>query len=272
MKGKQLRLRRLFSEGRCVILPMDHPTFFGPIQGVHDPVALAKDVAATPADGLLLTLATLSRVADVIGSLGTIARLDGTATRLGQQITRTEMISSVEMAVAAGADACILNVYMGAPNEDELLRKLGETAEACEKWGLPLFAETIPFAALLPHIDPNAKKLAEGELAEQVALAARVGAELGCDVIKTSYTGSAASFRTVVEGATVPVVIAGGPCGDSVEELLQMVEDGMKAGAAGVVIGRNIWQRENRRDVLTALCGIVHGGRAAQAEAERFRK
>ncbi len=264
MKGKQIRLRRLLGKGRSVIVPMDHPVFYGPMPGIMDPRKLVEDVAATDADGILLTIATLSRVADSLGSLGTIARLDGTHTRLGSHLIEIDRMSSVEYAVAAGADACVLNIYVGADNERELLYKLGSTAEDCERWGLPLVGEMLPIGALAKHYDPNAEELSEEELTDQVALAARVGAELGADIIKTSYTGSRESFKQVVDGACVPVIVAGGPCGDSSADLLRMVEDCIGAGASGVCIGRNVWQRENRRELLAAICKIVHDGVCAE--------
>src|SRR5512140_3909308 len=100
MHGKELRLRRRFSKGKSVIVPMDHPVYFGPLPGIEDPVALVRDAASTPADGVLLTLATLNKVVDVIGNLGTIARIDGTHTRLGSNLIKIHQINSVEMAVA----------------------------------------------------------------------------------------------------------------------------------------------------------------------------
>lgn len=264
MKGKELRLRRFFGKGRSVILPMDHPVYFGPLPGVSDSRRLVEDVASTPADGVLLTLAALSKVADVIGNLATIARIDGTHTRLGHHLEKIYQFASVEHAVASGADACVLNIYVGADNEDELLGKLGAVAEDCERWGLPLVGEMIPAGALAGHYGPTKEKLSEDELADQIALSARVGAELGADIIKTSYTGSVKSFKRVIEGASVPVVVAGGPCGDSVADLLKMVQDCVTAGAAGVCIGRNVWSRDNRKDVLSAICRIVHDGVTAE--------
>jgi fructose-bisphosphate aldolase / 2-amino-3,7-dideoxy-D-threo-hept-6-ulosonate synthase len=265
MKGKELRIRRLFGHGRTVILPMDHPIYFGPLPGIADPVGLVKDVAATPADGVLLTLATLGRVTEQIGTLASIARLDATATALGGKMVEFDRVHSVELAVASGADACVLNIYVGAENERDLLHKLGTTAEECERWGLPLVGEMIPIGSLASHYNPDATKLSIDELTEQTALSARVGAELGADIIKTSYTGSRESFRQVVEAATVPVVVAGGPCGDSISGLLKMIEDCLGAGAAGVCIGRNVWSRNNRRSLLTAICKMVHDGSSAEA-------
>ncbi|HOP79439.1 MAG TPA: fructose-bisphosphate aldolase [Armatimonadota bacterium] len=269
MKGKELRLRRFFSKGHTVIVPIDHPVYFGPLPGVADVKKIVSDIASTEADGTLLTLATMDRTVDEIGNLATIARIDGTHTKLGHNLEKIYQFSTVEHAVAAGADACILNVYVGTDNEDELLGKLGTVAEDCERWGLPLFSEMIPAGALRGHYDPTAEKLSEDELADQIALASRVGAELGADIIKTNYTGSPESFRRVVEGASVPVVVAGGPCGDSVAGLLKMVEDCVAAGAAGVCIGRNVWARENRVEVLNAICRIVHEGVAAEEALTR---
>ena len=269
MKGKQLRLRRLLSKGRTVIVPFDHPVYYGPLPGVEDPGKLVRDVASTEADGVLLTLATLDRVAGDLGRLGTVARLDGTHTRLGSHLVEIDRVSSVEYAVSSGADACVLNVYVGADNERELLRKLGTTAEECDRWGLPLIGEMIPIAALARHYG-SLEKVSEDVLAEQIALAARVGAELGADLIKTNYTGSPGTFRRVVEGATVPVLVAGGPCGDSIADLLRTVEACMAAGAVGICMGRNVWQRANRREVLSALCRIVHD--RARAEEVMIRE
>ncbi len=263
MKGKQLRIRRLFPRGKAVIVPMDHPVFFGPLPGVEDPLQLVRDVAATPADGILLTLATLERVAEVLGRLGTIARLDGTHTRLGSHLIEIDRVSSVEYAVACGADACVLNIYVGADNERDLLRKLGTTAEECDRWGMPLIGEMIPIGALAGHYGAT-QKVSEEVLADQIGLAARVGAELGADIIKTNYTGSPESFRKVVEGASVPVIVAGGPCGKSIADLLRTVEACMEAGAAGICMGRNVWGRSNRREVLAALSRIVHEGAGAE--------
>jgi len=245
---------------------MDHPVYFGPMEGIEDPVALVKDTASTPADGVLLTLATMNKVVDVIGSLGTIARIDGTHTRLGHNLVKIHQIHSVELALASGADACILNIYVGAENEHDLLGKLGKVSEDCERWGLPLFGEMIPMEALAGHYGPVEKKMTPDELAEQVATAARVGAEIGADIIKCNYTGTRDSFRHVVDTATVPVIVAGGPGGDSVAGLLQIVEDCMAAGAAGIIFGRNVWKRPNRVEVLNAICAIVHDGKSA-AEA-----
>ena len=93
---------------------------------------------------------------------------------------------------------------------------------------------------------------------EFVKHAARVGSELGVDIVKTNYTGDPDALREVVVGAIVPVVIAGGPKIDTDEELLQMVKDSLEVGGAGVAFGRNLFQAENPGKITRAISEIVH--------------
>ncbi len=267
MTGKTLRLKRLFTRGRSVIVPMDHAIYFGPVPALRDPAGWVADVAGTEADALLMTLGCLNRVAPVVGNQGVIARIDGTVTRLGPSLEVTDQIASVEQAVSAGADAVVLNVYVGVDSEREMLGKLGRAAEACQRWGMPLVAEMIPGAALARHYAVGAPQAEREVLAEQVAVAARVGAEMGADVIKTCYTGSADTFAFVVENATVPVWAAGGPVATGAGGVIQMVDEVMRSGAAGVCIGRNVWERAERLVLLQTICRMVHHQLSA-AEAQ----
>ena len=91
--------------------------------------------------------------------------------------------------------------------------------------------------------------------------AARVGAELGADIVKVPYSGSSESFCEVVEGCFVPVVIAGGEKMDTDEDILKMVTGAMAAGAAGVSIGRNVFQHQHPTKIVQDIAGIVHNGR-----------
>jgi len=88
--------------------------------------------------------------------------------------------------------------------------------------------------------------------------AARVGAELGADIVKVVYTGSVESFKDVVNGCPVPVVIAGGPKMNSDEDIFKMVEGALEAGAAGVSIGRNAFQHKTPDKMVQALSKMVH--------------
>ena len=91
-----------------------------------------------------------------------------------------------------------------------------------------------------------------------VAHCARVGAELGADIVKVSYTGSPETFQRVTECCCAPVVIAGGERIDSTRKLLEMVYDSLQAGGAGVSIGRNVFEHPRRMDLMRAMNALVH--------------
>jgi len=101
---------------------------------------------------------------------------------------------------------------------------------------------------LLAMMYPRGPKIKDPCDVKVVKHAVRIAAELGVDIIKTNYTGDAKSFKEVVDGAMgVPVVIAGGAKGSDMETL-EMVEGAIKAGAAGVAMGRNAFQHKSRQN------------------------
>jgi len=101
-----------------------------------------------------------------------------------------------------------------------------------------------------------------------VSHAARVGAELGADIVKCSYTGDIDSFSRVVEGCPVPVVIAGGPQMDSDMDILNMVADSLQAGGHGVSIGRNVFQHRDVAGITAAIHDICLKGFTAKEAYE----
>jgi fructose-bisphosphate aldolase/2-amino-3,7-dideoxy-D-threo-hept-6-ulosonate synthase len=121
------------------------------------------------------------------------------------------------------------------------------------EWGIPLLA-------MMYTRGPNIKNEYDVKLVKH---AARVGAELGADIVKVPYTGSPESFREVVEGCFVPVVIAGGEKMDTDEEVLRMVEGAIRVGGAGVSIGRNVFQNEDPARMVKEISKIVHRGHSA---------
>ncbi|MCD4799997.1 MAG: fructose-bisphosphate aldolase, partial [Methanococcoides sp.] len=103
---------------------------------------------------------------------------------------------------------------------------------------------------------------------EYVKHAARIGAELGADIVKTSYTGDPDSFKEVIAGCPVPVVIAGGPQMDTEKEILQMVTDALSVGCKGVAMGRNVFQADDPTRLVNLLSKVIHGGMSADEALE----
>ena len=111
---------------------------------------------------------------------------------------------------------------------------------------------------LLAMVYPRGRGIKNEYDTKVVKHAARLGAELGADLVKVSYTGSPESFREVVEGCFVPVVIAGGPKMETDKDILTMVKGSIEAGGAGVSIGRNAFQHQKPSLIVKAIAGIVH--------------
>jgi fructose-bisphosphate aldolase/2-amino-3,7-dideoxy-D-threo-hept-6-ulosonate synthase len=101
--------------------------------------------------------------------------------------------------------------------------------------------------------------------------AARVGAELGADIIKTNYTGDPDSFKDVIRSCPVPVIIAGGPKANTDAEVMKMVEDAISAGASGVSIGRNVFQHKNPAEMTRAISKVVHEGMSMEEAMELLK-
>jgi DhnA family fructose-bisphosphate aldolase class Ia len=233
--------------------------FSGPVSGLENPLEMVRLIASSEADGILVSPWALSRLAPALGQLGAVARLDGGNTCLGQRIDQTDVVTSVEQALRVGADMVALNIFVGGENEAEMLQKLGRASEACATWGVPLMAEMIPAPALTHHYGKDKKRPYDYTgLDESVAIVSRIGAEFGADIIKTVYPGKPDDLARAVCTATVPIVIAGGPKTGSDVEFLSMVKDCVAAGAAGVCMGRNVWQRPQPERMIAALCAIVH--------------
>ncbi|MDI9624758.1 MAG: 2-amino-3,7-dideoxy-D-threo-hept-6-ulosonate synthase [Methanothermobacter sp.] len=250
MIGKIIRMERIINRetGRTVIVPMDHGVSIGPVPGLLDMTKIIDQVATGGANAVLIHKGIVVTGHRGYGrDIGLIVHLSA-STSLGPDPNHKVLVTSVEKALKLGADAVSVHVNVGSEREPEMLLKLGTVAETCDEWGMPLIA----------MMYPRGKKIKDEHDPEVVKLAARAGAELGADIIKTNYTGDPDTFKEVVEGCPVPVVIAGGPKVETEEELLQMVKDSIEAGGAGVAIGRNIFQAESPEKMTKAIAAIVH--------------
>jgi DhnA family fructose-bisphosphate aldolase class Ia len=198
-----------------------------------------------------------------------ILRLDWTnmfrsEEKLGYKEGRTRLIGTVEDAVRFGADAVLTFMFVGYEDPDVEameIEKNALVARACEEAGMPFI------------IEPMARGLLAGSRrydAQLIRMHVRNAAELGADAIKTDYSGDQESFVSVVEGCPVPILIAGGPKTKTLEDGLRMVEGGMRAGATGVLFGRNIFQAKDPVNMLRAMRAIIHDNLTAGEAMETY--
>jgi len=252
MIGKKIRLERIIdrNSGKTVIVPMDHGVTVGPIDGLADMRSTIGKVVAGGANAILMHKGIVRAGHRGTGKdVGLIIHLSA-GTSMSPDPNAKELVCTVEEAIKLGADAVSIHINLGAETDREMLQQLGFVSERCLEWQMPLVA----------MMYTRGSKIKDEYGLENVKHAARVGAELGADLVKVPYTGTAEGFAEVVQGCPVPVVIAGGPKMGSDEDIFKMVDGALKAGAAGLSIGRNAFQHETPEKMIQALCKMVHKG------------
>lgn len=248
--GKQVRMERILNRttGRTIIVPMDHGVTMGLVDGLIDMRETVNDMAKAGADAVLMHKGLVRCSHRSAGKdIGLIVHLSASTALSPNGNTKT-LVGTVEEGLKHGADAVSVHINLGDANERDMLRDMGRVAEACDNWHMPLLAMVYARGPQVKNsFDPAT-----------IAHCARVGVELGADIVKVSYTGDIESFADVVAGCCVPVVIAGGERMNSNREILQMVSDSLKAGGAGISMGRNVFQHPHRVELVRALRAIVH--------------
>ncbi len=263
MIGKKIRLERIIDRNsrKTVIIPMDHGVTVGPIAGLEDMCETVSKVVAGGANAILMHKGIVQAGHRGTGKdVGLIIHLSA-GTSISPDPNAKQLVCTVEEAVKLGADAVSVHVNIGAETDSEMLSQLGYISESCLEWQMPLIA----------MMYTRGLEIKDEFDVKNVKHAARVGAELGADIVKVVYTGSVDSFTEVVQGCPVPVVIAGGEKMDSDEDIFKMVEDALKAGAAGVSIGRNAFQHKSPTKMVQALSKMVHEGASVKEAIDTLK-
>lgn len=248
--GKSIRIERIIDRRskRTIIIPMDHGFSMGTINGLENLAEMIDKVAMGGANAILEHSGMVGAGHRKYGKdIGLIIHLSG-ATNLAPDPNRKVLVCSVERALKMGADAVSIHINIGADEEPEMLQDAHTIVESAREWGMPLLA----------MMYPRGKKIKDENDPEVVNIAVRVGAELGADIVKTNYTGDIDSFKYIVRSVPIPVIIAGGPKMDTVFDLLNLTYDSIQAGGAGVAFGRNVFQSDDPRKLVSALSKIVH--------------
>jgi class I fructose-bisphosphate aldolase len=250
--GKQIRMERIINRDtkKTIIVPMDHGISMGPISGLVDMKSAIQKIAEGGANAIVEHKGLVDKNLRKKGpDIGLIIHLSA-STSMSPYPNAKTLVCTVEEAIKLGADAVSIQVNLGNGDEKEMLKDFGKISDDARKWGMPLLA----------MIYPRGEKIKDEYDVNVIKHAARVGAEMGADLVKVSYTGSVESFREVVEGCSVPVVIAGGAKMDTDRQILEMVKGSIDAGGAGLSIGRNVFQHEDPKGIVRAFSAIVNDG------------
>jgi class I fructose-bisphosphate aldolase len=258
-----VKLEKLFTRGRTLILAYDHGLEHGPsdfnLTNVNPEFIF--DLAEK---GKFNALATGIGVAEKYHSnfkhIPLIVKLNG-KTNLSKDIISVQNCS-IKRADRAGASAVGYTIYPGSPHEARMFSEFGAIVEEAHNAGFPVIAWVYPRG-------PSAGN----ELAtEHIAYAARVGLELGADVIKIKYNNDFEGFKWVVDcaGKTRVVVAGGSKAAES--NFLKMTYDVVQAGASGLAVGRNVWQNAEPLKITKAIKRILFENEKLESAMDLLKK
>jgi DhnA family fructose-bisphosphate aldolase class Ia len=248
MYGKSIRLKRLFpnAERKLFSVPLDHALSMGPIDGLEELAPLAGELQSGGADLLIVTKGAVREVAPILRPPTMLGIHVSASTSLGPSSNHKRLVGTAEEAVALGADVLSVQVNFGVAEEGNMISDLGIAADQCRALGLPLLC--------MAYV-----KKPNGGTPDELRHAARAAADLGADIVKTSYPGSAEEFARLCRTTPVPVLIGGGVRLDDEAAFLRVIEESVRAGGAGICIGRNLFQRPPVGPLARRIATVLHG-------------
>ena len=240
--GMKNRLSRIFNPktGRTVMLAIDHGYFQGPTTGLE-----RIDLNIVPllpyADTLMLTRGILRSVIPPSSTIPVVLRVTGGMSIL-KELSNEDIAVDIEDSVRLNVCAMAVQVYIGGEHERETIKNMTRMVDLGIRYGIPTLAVTAVGKDMVRD-------------ARYFRLATRICAELGAHYVKTYYVAD--GFDTICAACPVPIVMAGGK---KIPELdaLTMAFRAVQEGAAGVDMGRNIFQSEAPIAMLKAVRAVVH--------------
>lgn len=258
--GKEIRMERLFgSDGRMVAVMFDHTIARGVLPGLVNAGEKIERASFGLPDAMSMQKG-LAR-AHFHGCAGKNISLILKATSPSPYDKGyAALLADAEEAVAYGADAIAVGCILGGKEQARGMEHAAAVVKEAEKYGLPVIGHFYPNGENVPVEDR--------EKLDNVLYAARAGAEIGIDVLKIHHSGDVDELAKIVEGVPAKVVLAGGSHGKTMRDYLQMAENTVKAGAAGVAFGRVVWSYEDPAAFTAALRMIVHENRSVDDALE----
>jgi 3-hydroxy-5-phosphonooxypentane-2,4-dione thiolase len=254
--GMQNRLARIFdpASGHTVMLAFDHGYFQGPTTGLER-IDLGIVPLAAHADALMLTRGILRSTIPADYQHGIVMRASGGPSIL-KELSDERVALDMEDAVRMGVHAVAVQVFVGGEHETQSVHNMTQLVDAGYRAGIPVLGVT----AVGKELTRDARYL---------GLASRICAELGAQVVKTYYVDR--GFEEVTAGCPVPVVMAGGKKLPELEALT-MAWRAIEEGAAGVDMGRNIFQSAAPAAMIQAVREVVHRGASPDEAHDLYRK
>lgn len=239
-----LRLRRIIDpiNRKALIIPIDHGVTMGPVEGIKNIRQIVAEIIECDNCTLVLHKGCIYNCQDILATKKNISVLLhlSASTDLNPHSNHKVLVSSIEEGLRLGADGISMHVNLGEDYETEMLNDLGIVSDECHKWGMPLL--------VMIYVRGENITLTP----DKVTHAARVAMELGADIVKVNYFDKE-SFKTLTDSVNIPVVIAGGEKRNDEKSLMEDIKDALNAGAAGVSIGRNVFQSQDCKTLIKKI-------------------
>ncbi|MFQ5905882.1 MAG: 3-hydroxy-5-phosphonooxypentane-2,4-dione thiolase [bacterium] len=251
--GLENRLSRIIKPdtGRTVMLAVDHGYFLGPTSGLEEPGKTVEPLLPH-ADSLMLTRGVLRTCVDPKADIPIVLRVSGGTSILGA-LSNEGITVAMEDAVRLNVSGVALSIFVGTEHERETLLSLARLVDEGEKHGIPVLAVTAVGKDM-------------GRDARYLGLCCRIAAELGAHFVKTYYVEG---FEEMVKACPVPLVMAGGKKVPE-KQALELAHKAVSRGAAGVDMGRNIFQSEHPAAMIQAVREVVHKNASVEEAYELF--
>ena len=242
--GMRNRLNRIIrpDTGRTVMLAVDHGYFMGPTTKLEVPRKTIEPLIPF-ADALMVTRGVVRSSVAPSAAVPIVLRVSGGTSMLAEDLSNEGIMTTMKDAVRLNAAAVALSIFVGTAHERESLLNLGALVSEGHEYGMPVLAVTAVGKEL------------EKRDARYLALCCRIAAEAGAQFVKTYYCDG---FEKVAEGCPVPLVVAGGPKLETERDVFELTSRAIQQGAAGVDMGRNIWQHASPVAMIKAVRAIVH--------------
>lgn len=255
MLGKEIRMKRLVNQksGKMMAITVDHAISRGiaPLEGIHDIKGVIRKIVAGEPDAITMTKGIAeSCFHDFAGTSTSLLLKCSSYSPVSP--TQDFIFGDVDECVRMGADGCSVGAMVLGDYQGKQMEEIGKISKRCLEMGMPLIG----------HIYPKGESVAPEDRTawENIAYAVRMGAELGVDIIKTTYTGDPKTMEKVVNCCPARVVIQGGDSCNTIEDYLQMTRDALDAGCGGVTFGRFVWSYDDVTSLVIALKSVIHEG------------
>ncbi|OYX26398.1 MAG: hypothetical protein B7Z10_03390 [Rhodobacterales bacterium 32-66-7] len=246
----------LASDGRAVIIAIDHGLYSCPCRGLADRGAILDACAASGVDGVIASYGTIRDLRARFGRVKPVLKLDLTTLTVGSHYPLTEYVLAYTLDDAArlGVQTVLTFIQLGAPFELEALRQAARLAAECDRRGLGYLCEIMPV---------ESRMFPDAEAGEAIVAACRTGQEIGAHAVKTTIPVPVGDVAAAVAASGIPVILAGGaPAADPVA-YDATIAAALDHGASGIAIGRNAWGATDPAAAIRRFVRLVHGGGSA---------